>query len=428
LNLRTRLFASIIGIVLVGAFFLAPVATYSKSFPLAYAIEPGANHVCAEEAFGTAEPPLPPSFVGPPNATLDAEWNSYDNCLPQHQYPPYDLTGRSSLSYETLGIGYPPFPSRFLFTQGNYSGLVYFDGTKVAASYEFFQNVTVDPTGVYQLLNASVGMNGFGDLEFNASIKNIGSSPISGLGVATSGLPASYSPGYITRNKFNWTTVGPAWVCSIYLLPGETCTASTLLSSTNATRFDYMLYIIGRIGGVGGTTFFHREAFEQAAPQLGLGKNWVNLFMNKVNAERHGPALTENTTLDRFAEMRFASASGRPQISDYGFLTDRAAFFGSGVFASGVNELLLYPGVSAPYPYASNLQGSAPEHFAALMYTTYTQFGYYVGKAPYYLVSASCPVKEIPSAGINITQYFEGYGCTVTPVPDIAWLVIILAP
>jgi len=426
LNPRTGLSVFAIGLVLVGAFFFAPIVTYTKSFPLAFAIEQGAYRACSEEAFGTA---APPAFeVVPLNATLTAESDSFNNCLDQHLFPPYNVTGRSSLSYQILGIGSPPFASRLLFTQGNYSGLVYFNGTKVAAAYEFFQKVEVDPTGVYQLLNASVQMSGFGNLEFIASIKNIGSSPISNLGVATSGLPASYSPGYVTRDGFNWTEVGPAWTCSDYLAPGGICTASTILANTNATRYNYTLYVVGQIGGASGTTFFHREAREQAAPQLGLGKDWVNLFMNQVNAERHGTPLTENSTLDRFAALRFASASSQPQMSDYGFLTDRTTFFGLGVFASGVTELLLYPGVSAPYPYASDLQGSAPKHFAALMNTTYTQFGYYFGEAPYYLVSVNCPVKEVPSAGINITQYFEGYGCTVTPVPDMTWLVIILAP
>jgi len=81
-----------------------------------------------------------------------------------------------------------------------------------------------------------------------------------------------------------------------------------------------------------------------------------------------------------------------------------------------------------PYLYATELQGSGPHHWSALVNPAYSQFGYYAGEAPYYEVSANCHVTEVPLGGVNITEYFESHGCEVTPVAKVTWLVIILAP
>jgi len=416
----------LVATLLVGAFFLAPVVAYTKSFALPDAIEPEANHVCSEQVFGTPSPPAAVVSIFPGNTTLEAEWTAFNNCVFQDLYPPYNLTEYATLAYKLFGVGPNPFPARYFFSQGNYSGLVYFDGEKITAAYEFFlQNVTLDTGKTFELLNASMVLTGYGDIEFTASVKNIDTSPIQQLFVGTSGLPGPYSLENTSRAGLTWTLVPPLGVCSSYLQPGATCTASYEVLATNSTQYHYFVYVEGYAGG---RPFFYREELRQPAPQAGLGKDWVSVFIGRINGERQGLSLTENATLDRFAAERFATASSNPQISDYGYATDMTSFFGAGASTSGVTELLLYPGVSAPYSYASDLEGMAPRHFAALMNSNYTQYGYYIGRAPYYLISASCPVQEIPSANINVTQYFEGHGCTVTPVPDVDWLVMILAP
>ena len=79
-----------------------------------------------------------------------------------------------------------------------------------------------------------------------------------------------------------------------------------------------------------------------------------------------------------------------------------------------------------PYTYASILQGSAPGHWASLTDKNYTHFGYYFGTGPYEVVQQPCPVTEIPGGGINITQFFENAGCSVS-VQQATWLVVVLS-
>ena len=424
---KTAVAALGVAALLLSTFFFAPLVGYTEPLALPLAYAPGSSRLCSEEAYGAA---APPNISFPPNATMMAEENAYQTCLDHHLSPPLNLTGRSSLAYEMLGIGSPPFPAQYYFSQGNMSGLVYFDGDRVASAYEFIYltNVTVDPKGVFDLLNASVQFNGFGYLEFTASIRNEGGSPIGGLAVGTSAIPVpgQVGPANFSRDGVSWTLVPLAGAqCSDLLAPGQTCTATISLGvppMPNATELHYFVYVEGRANG---RPFFYRELVGQPSPQKGLNKDWMGLFIRQVDGLRSGPPLVENSTLDRFAAQRFETASSHPQISDYGFTGDANGFFGAA--SAGVEELLLYPGIQPPYGYAEELQ-TAPIHWSALMNGNFTQYGYYFGSAPYYRVSADCRTTEVPSQGINITQYFEGMGCQVTPVSDASWLVLVLSP
>lgn len=409
---KTVAAAVVFAALLLSTFFFAPVVDYTKSLSLPYNYKPRAFEICNEEAgFNTT------TIVGA-NSTQELVFSA---CLQREQYPPYNLTGQASLSYYLTGVGTPPFPSSFWFPQGNESGLVYFSGDKVTAAYLLPQNTTVDPVRTFEFLNASVGLDGYGDWFFNATVENTGSSPISGLWTGITGLPGIGEN--ITMGGISWT-IPNSMPCSLLLNPGATCSVSTRVGAVNGTELHYFAYIEGSVGG---HEFFHRQEIAQTPPQVQLDQQWVRLFTEGVNQARKGSPLVENSTLDRFAAMRFETASSQPQISDYRFTEDAYSFFGTGAANAGVEELLLYPGTQAPYNYAAQLQ-SAPIHWSALLNSNFTQYGYYIGNAPYYKVSADCPVTEVPSQGINITQYFEGMGCQVTSVPDINWLVLILSP
>lgn len=417
---RVQAAALMAATVLLSVFFFAPVVSHPKSLALPNVEKPDAYAVCAQQA--------ELNYTNGVATFNNTQFEIFTTCLQNELYPPYNLTGHASLSYDLLGVGSAPFPSHIQFTQGNYSGVVYFDGGELADAYEIFstqRRVVIDPIGVFDLLNASVGRNGYGVLELNVTVKNIGSAPIGSLEVGATGLALAPTAGgpNTTRDGITWTTLYMDGNCSPYLLPGMTCSFSEPLASTNSTQLHYSVYMAGTVDG---TLYFHRQEFEQATPEEGPGQNWMSLFIESANQARTGHPLVENSTLDKFAALRFNTASSQPQISDYQFSRDLYSFFGAGAASGNVEELVLYPGTEAPYNYAAQLQ-SAPIHWSALMNANFTQYGYYFGKAPYYEVSANCPVTEIPSQGINITQYFEGLGCKVTPLPGANWLVLILS-
>ena len=149
--------------------------------------------------------------------------------------------------------------------------------------------------------------------------------------------------------------------------------------------------------------------------------------MDQVNEARTGPSLTENATLDNFAALRFKDASANYSISDYGFGSDVASFFGQNVSKPYVEELLLYPGTYTPSAYASFLSAYALRHWSGLKNLTFTHYEYYVGHSAYYDVYLPCSVNEIPRPGINITQYFQAQGCKTIIQPGVTWLVIVLS-
>ena len=415
---RVKLAAAAVALLLLATFFLAPVVGYTKPLPLPFNEKPHADTICYAEA-GVNSSAL---FISL-NITQE---RLYTSCLQREQYPPYNLTGSASLSYYLTGVGAPPFPSTFQFSQGNLSGLVYFSGDRVTAAYILPQKgATVDPAGTVELLNASTYLDGYGNPFFNATLKNVGSSPISTVGVGVTGLSGPNSQN-TTRGGISWTILGLAsGGCEAGLDPGATCSVSIRLGALGPGEIHFYVYVIGSVDG---RAFFLRQGVTEESPQgVQLNREWMSLFMDGINQARTGPPLKENSTLDRFAAVRFRTASSLPQISDYDFVPDVRSFFGAAGTNASLEELLLYPGTQAPYFFDSELQ-SAPIHWSAITNPKFTQYGYYVGRAPYYVVSADCPVTELPSQGINITQYFEGMGCRVTPVSSAAWLVLILSP
>ncbi|MDE1858785.1 MAG: hypothetical protein KGI26_06950 [Thaumarchaeota archaeon] len=407
--------------IIAGFFFLAPVVPYSAAISIPQNYAPDASQICALQVTGQ-------NLTGIRfNST--AQFDEYTACLNQHLLPPTEVTGSSTLAYRLLGVGTPPFPSQVYVTQGDESALVLFQGSRAVTAYEVFvTNATYNPKDTIEVLNSTVQYTGYGDLVFTAAVKNVSPYNMTNVGVGVIGLPAS---SFLVFPVSGAPATGPRWYqnylgseCSPILLPGGMCKTGILLGTGNLTgMLDYLALVTGKAGG---TSFVYGKSVSQAAPQPGVNQAWVAMLMGKVSQARNGSAFTENSTLDRFAATRFSTASSMPGISDYGFASDAAAYFGEG--AGSVTDLLLFPGSASPYQYAGELQANAPHHWALLMDPGYTQYGYFVGTAPYYSVSADCPVTEVPSGGVNITQYFQSYGCTVTALPSATWLVIVLGP
>ncbi len=392
------------------AFFLAPVVPYSQSIDIPFAYKPGLASC------------TPPGGV----MVIPSNYTEYEKCIASYKYPPANITGYASLAYRLLGVGAAPFPSQVLVTQGDYSALVFFDGDRaVAADDTVFANVTINPPDVVEIQNASIQQSDYGLLNVTVVVKNIGDAP---LREPPAGVSVSiFMPGYgynSSMNGLTWIGGIPMGECMSPVLPGETCTISQTVPNMLPATKSFSYYV--EVRGLAGDRYFvYRQGFEEQYPAEGVGPQWVNQFIGQVNQARGGIDLVENSTLDRFAAMRFSTAALQPDISDYGLATDTASFFGANG-GSQVEEILLFPGNSSSGIYANFLANAAPGHWAALTDTSFTQYGYFVGRAPYVEVSLPCSVYEVPSAGINVTQYFQQHGCATT-VEEMTWLVIELS-
>ena len=409
-------------------FFEVPVIGYSQSLAIPNDYQPEAYAACSSIYTGAPGTVTAANSTGF-NATQLAK--EFQNCLSGYAYPPYEVSGRATLAYDFFGVGTSPFPAQVEFSQGNFTAIVLTNGRAATSAYEFYvpgKNLTINPQGTVEILNASIQQTGYGNLAFAAAVKNIGTTTLAPVGVSVFGVPF---PPYTTFSSvydgLTWYQMGAGDNCAPVLLPGHTCDTEFMLGNVTFASAEFS-YTVGVVGADKGNLFYYTQDFVQASPQPGLNQGWVSLFISQVNQARAGTKLTENSTLDRFAAQRFKTASTQPQISDYGFASDAASFFGRQVSNSSVAELLLFPGSAPPYLYATELQGSGPHHWSALVNPAYSQFGYYAGEAPYYEVSANCHVTEVPLGGVNITEYFESHGCEVTPVAKVTWLVIILAP
>ncbi len=415
---KATLAATVVVVLLVVAFFYLPIVPYTQSVDIWFAYKSGVR---------SCNPP-----GGVINITNQAE---YERCLAYYKYPPANLTGHSALAYRFLGIGDAPSPRQMVVTQGNYSVLVYFRGDK-AVAVEYIGElggdggVVVNPPGTVAIQNVSVRPLPFGQINFTVMLKNIGSTPIVGGLGAGAEFPAVVSiqfPGYDlndTRDGLTWIGAAQIGTCADPWRPNTFCRISQTLTNALSPGEPFAYYVEIR-GAANNTPFFYKEEFHAQSPPAGITSVWVSQFIETVNQARGAVRLSENNTLDRFASLRFSTAVTQPDISDYGLASDAADFFGGIGSEPEIVEVLLYPGTSDPSTYASELQQYAPGHWSALTNTTYTQYGYFIGSGPYEYVNQPCPVSEIPSGGLNITQFFEQAGCSVS-VRQATWLVIIM--
>jgi hypothetical protein len=316
----------------------------------------------------------------------------------------------------------------------DFYAVLHASGSKIVAAEEVPQgDIVYDPQGFS--INSSISWGFFADNNMTVTVTNQSGQTLTKPFVLIS-VPGS-SGNYTDKNGVAWmftldapsTTLefAPCMVDGrpINLTSGASCsvTFGPLITTPFGSPFRYSVEVRGRLGSHYSVT---KETFTYSLSTQESGRLWVRSFIKLVNSGRNGSTLSESPTLDKFAALRFNTAVTQPGISDYGLYGDEASFFGANT-TPPIVEILLYPTIYSdnPYSYASFVQSSGPGHWAALTDKNFTHYGYYVGTGPYEVVREPCPVYEIPRAGINITQFFESYGCSVS-LEQATWLVIIL--
>lgn len=331
------------------------------------------------------------------------------------------LWGFATPSYALLGSGSAPYSSAVLVSNGDHSAVVFFDGSRAVAMEDAGPaGVELNPQETIWIQDAEVTSFDFGFLNITVHVQNLALDSIDGANVylTMAGFSANSTAGGLTL-------IQPKLVGSCgQILPGGSCTVTGTTPNTFPANRSINFYPEVR-GSVNGVPFIYRQGFSEGYPTGGVGPIWVSTFMKRVDHARGSP-LVENSTLDRFAALRFNTASAHYQTSDYGFANDTSAFF-SPTEGKSVTEELLFPGAFSPDSYPTYLAEYAPGHWETLQGAQYSQFGFYVGHGPYYEVEVPCSIYEVPAAGINIPQFFQARGCTTTVIPS-TWLVVILAP
>ena len=344
--------------------------------------------------------------------------------VPSAQNNSVDVWGWTTPSYGVLGYGSAPYPSKELVTQGNHSALVFFEGAKaVAVENAGPLGVILNPSSTVAILSSAVSSSDWGFLNITMHMRNISYYNITNSVVYLSmeGFSANGTSGSLTYIEPRALgSCGATWASYDY------CSVSQITPNNLPVNKTFTFYAEIR-GTIKGVPFLYRQPFWEDYPRGGIGPQWVKAFIDNVNLARGGHLLTENSTLDAFAALRFKDASAGFQISDYNLSNDTASFFGKSAIAGQISELLLFPGIFSPNTYPSFLADYAVGHWDGLLNTNFSHFGYYVGEASYYSVSIPCPVYEIPGPGINITQFFQSHGCS-TMIAATTWLVIIMGP
>jgi uncharacterized glyoxalase superfamily protein PhnB len=365
---------------------------------------------------------------------------AFQKCVSQYLIPPINVTGRGSLLFSLAGLGVGPFPPLMTVGEnegpGEFYALLHMSGSKVLAAEQVPQmDLTYDPSGIV-IQNTSLSEGFLGNANVTISVSNQSGQTLVNPWVQLS-IPGD-DGNFTDKDGIKWTFNYPSAFAQAALAPcevngaqsnlssGATCsvTLNPIITALPGTSFRYSAEVRGYLGSKYSVT---RQTFSYSLPSQVVNQLWMKTFIGLVNSARGGTALSESSTLDRFASLRFNTAVTQPDISDYGFYGDLSSFFGTNATKTMVEELLLFPGTESPYSFVSSLQSSFPAHWAPLMNGNYTHFGYFVETAPAVGVKLPCPTTEIPQGGVNITQYFMKLGCTVGRSPSTTWLVMILS-
>ena len=166
-------------------------------------------------------------------------------------------------------------------------------------------------------------------------------------------------------------------------------------------------------------------------PSNGVGNInsiWAKNFFSNVSTSRGSPYY-ECPSLDQFANTRFNTMVANYQISHYGYIADFDNFSAK-VPGASYAEAVFFPAGYTPSSYISYIIAVAPLHWQVLSDSLYNEYGYYIQNGPGFTVTGpnggACSTTEIPGPGINITQYFEQFGCTVQVTTE-TWLVLELS-
>ena len=359
----------------------------------------------------------------------DTNRKAYQQCLQPYKWQPINVTGSASLTYKYLGLGIPPFPRTMTVSEDTFYAVLYISGAKVVAAEQVRPNTLFNPPGII-IDNVSLSVGSFGESNVTISFTNGTSQTIYGAGISLSILGDSGNS--TDSNGVTWIGNSPVYTANPCFVgrqpqnvtPGGSCT-ETLVPIVNVTRGSSFGYSAQVSGFLGDKYFISRKTFSYTLPVQAIDQAWVANFISLVSSARNNSTLTESSTLDSFAALRFSSAVKQPNISDYGLSGDTSTFFGANGTPPAIVEVLLYPAGQNPYSYAAFIHESAPGHWSALTDRSFTHFGYYVGTGPYEFVKYPCSVSEVPGPGINITRYFTAAGCSVS-TEQTTWLVIIV--
>jgi len=341
---------------------------------------------------------------------------------------PVDVPAYSTLLYRLTGFGAGPYPQVMLVKQGNASAVVHFQGATI--SYwegPFPPDLSLNPSGVVRIANASISQWAFGLLNFTATLDNVGSRTISNLTVIF------HYPSYGKNESFGGLvrSVAPSATCSSSLAPSESCTATVTLpqSASLLTDEEYPMMVEAWSPGPpagssnGASPFLSVDNLRLRYPGAGLSPQWVQTFIQSVNKVRNSTSLIENKTLDEFAAFRYDSIRSEFQISDFNFTGDFQRFFGTS--GPTLFEEILYPAGQDPASYPSFLHKYAPGHWAGLMNSVFKEYGYFFGTGPAVEVGPGCSATEVPGPNMNITQYVISHGCSYV-IADEIWFILIL--
>ena len=139
-----------------------------------------------------------------------------------------------------------------------------------------------------------------------------------------------------------------------------------------------------------------------------------------------------------FADTRLKTMLANIGISHYHYNQDFSKFWPGGyqngnTTYTAFGEEVLYPGNMTPAEEVSSILLSAPNHWLELMSPNLSYYGVSVGVGPTYAIlgpqngKEACQVTEIPGAGINLSQFFAQYNCSVQTINDSRF-VAELAP
>jgi hypothetical protein len=416
-------FAAVVSLLLIAAF--VPVVEYRLSIS-----NPGFPYTQAGFATCTNR------FGG--NKANVTNIKALDECLARYIIPPINATGRGSLLFNLAGLGVGPFPPLLTVGenegQGEFYAILHMSGSKILAAEQVPQMDLVYNQRGIDIQNASLSQGFLGYANVTVSVSNRSGQTLDNPWVYLS-IPGD-DGNFTDKNGLKWMFTieasGP-WVgapCETNGAPRNLSSSTTcsvtlhpIISALPGTSFRYSVEIRGYLGSTYSVT---KQTFSYSLPSQTVNQVWVKTFVGLVDSARTGPQLSESSTLDTFASMRFRTAVTQPDISDYGFFGDEISFFGA-TSKITVVELLLFPTTQSPYSFVGSLQSGSPAHWAALVNRNYTHFGYFVGTGAYVGVKLPCPTTEIPQAGINITQFFTKMGCSAGRIPSTTWLVVILS-
>jgi hypothetical protein len=371
------------------------------------------------------------------NNVINTSLPTFKSCIAQYLIPPINVTGYGSLSFSLLGIGLHPFPDTLIVGESEFYAILHMSDARIVAAEQVPQpDVVLNAPGI-TISNSSVSWGFLGTSNLTVTVTNTSGQTLDNPWVFVS-VPGS-SGNYTDGHGVTWIfTLDAPSTTLVYdpclqngrpqnLTSGASCIATipSVISTPFGSSFRYSVEVQGRLGSHYSVT---AQTYSYSISSQAANRLWVSTFIELVNGARNGSSLTETTTLDTFANMRFNTAVAQPDISDYGLQADETSFFGANGTSPAIVEVLLYPAVATanPYSYLNTIRTSAPGHWAALTDGNYTHFGYYVGTGPYEFVQQPCSVSEIPGAGVNITQFFENAGCNVS-TQQSTWLVIILS-